>query len=126
MDKKIKILAVDDDSHIRDIIFVYLDSLGYEVDIAVSGEEALELFDENEYDLVITDIKMPGMSGVDLADEIFKRDFEGGIIFMTGFLGEYSEEMVLSLGIDAYLKKPFGMELLGKITNSVLKKKNLV
>lgn len=122
-EEKIKILAVDDDTEVRDIIFVYLDSLGFDVDIADCGEKGLELFDKNDYDLVITDIKMPGISGVELAEEIFKRDFKGGIIFISGYLGEYSEDMVLSLGIDAYLKKPFNMDHLGRIIDSVLKKR---
>ncbi len=124
MDKPIKILIIDDETPVREVVGLALEDIGYEITTADSGIKGLQLAKENEYDLILSDIKMPGMTGVEVAKSLLYSGYKGGIILMTAYPGEYAEESVLSLGIDAYLRKPFKIDELFQVTESVLSKKS--
>jgi len=121
MNKKVKILVIDDDVQVLDVVQLTLDCVGYDVDKTTSGTKALELAKNKQYDLIVSDIKMPEISGVDIIKKLKENNYNTHFILMTGFSGEYSEQSVLALGIDAYLEKPFNIQLLIEIVESVLR-----
>ena len=85
---KAKIMVVDDVDTIARVYARFLERLGYEVRIAFNGQEALDLWDTYEPDLIISDIRMPKMNGFELANAIRKKKPEQKIILMTGYADE--------------------------------------
>ena len=106
---KTHILIVDDNPDIRASINEYLDATGLKSDTAQSSEEALALLEENTYEIVITDIKLPGMSGLDLTD-LIKKTYDIDVIVMTAFSKDYSYEEAISRGASDFVFKPVRME----------------
>ncbi len=123
MEQPMKILVIDDDRPVREVVGLALEDAGYDITTAESGEKGLKLAKDIEFDLVLSDIKMPGMNGVEVAKSLIASNYDGGIILMTAYPGEYSEDSVLSVGINAYLKKPFKIDELLRVTESVLSSK---
>ncbi len=113
-----RILVIDDDPHIRSILSGLLDALGYEVEVAEDGEKGIKLFDEmGDFDLVISDIRMPNMDGNDVARYIRNSDKSGTpLIAMSGFQEELQQEM-----FDAFLSKPFNLRDLSHLIRSFVK-----
>ena len=110
MDSK-KILIVDDDENILDILKGFLTVLNYQVRETKSGLEALKLLRSEPFDLLLTDIVMPDISGVGLIS-IVKREFSHlPVIAMSGF-GEQVMDLVQEARTDYFLEKPFDMEQL--------------
>jgi CheY-like chemotaxis protein len=79
-----KILLVDDNPVVRDMLVDLVGSLGYVADAASGGAEALALFDQNRYDIVLTDLLMPGMSGWDVLAAIRQRNPQMPVVIITG------------------------------------------
>ncbi len=79
-----KILLVDDNTVVRDMLVDLVASLGYSADAAAGGEEALELFARNQYSMVLTDLLMPGMSGWDVLAAVRQRDAHIPVVIITG------------------------------------------
>ena len=79
-----KILLVDDNTVVRDMLVDLVASLGYRADAAASGAEALELFDKGRYGMVLTDLLMPGMSGWDVLAALRQRDPNIPVVIVTG------------------------------------------
>ncbi len=102
-----RILIVDDDMSIRSMVGEVLSDEGYEVTLASSGEEALQAFRSGGYGLVITDVRMGGMSGVEVLKEIKLIDPVVHIIIMTSHASIDSAVAVLKAGAYDYLIKPF-------------------
>ena len=112
-----KVLVVDDEKYICDILNEYLSLQGYEVKIAVSGEEALDKFDEDRFDLVLLDVSLPGMSGMDVLARIKKMDAGTGVIMLSGY-GDFNiVKEALQTGADHYMQKPMELERLNKLIN---------
>lgn len=110
-----KILVVDDEPQIRRMMRATLTSSGYQVDEARSGEEALEKFREFLPDLVLLDLNMPGMGGLEACKSI-RAGSEVPIIILTVRNTEKEKVEALDAGADDYVSKPFGMqELLARI-----------
>jgi len=110
------ILVAEDDTHIREGLNDALESEGYKVMPARNGNDALKLFRQGGYNLVILDIMMPGLNGFDLCREIRKRDSSVPILFLTAKSEEIDKVIGLELGADDYLTKPFGLrELLARV-----------
>jgi two-component system, cell cycle response regulator len=86
-----RILIVDDDTDIRDLMCKYLEMMGYKTFGAASAEDSLELLKEKKIHVVITDILMSGMNGLELTDSI-KKDYDIDVIVMTGYSGDFSYE----------------------------------
>ena len=101
-----RILVVDDEPQIRRIMRAVLVTKGYEVMEAESGENALELIRSERCDLILLDVNLPGISGIDVCKEI-RRSSEIPIVVMSA--GEESRAKALDAGADDYLKKPFGV-----------------
>ena len=110
-----RILVVDDDPQIRRVMRVTLTGHGYEVDDAKTGEDALEKVRGARFDLVLLDMNMPGMSGLEACSLIRERS-EIGIIMLTVRDTEADKVSALDAGADDYVTKPFnGPELLARI-----------
>ncbi len=101
-----KILVVDDDETVRNLLFNILNSLGYSAECARDGEEALKMFANNRYDLILTDLRMPNMNGEELVRHIRERDPEFRIFLMTGYYSEVKDKS-LQTQVNGILKKPF-------------------
>ena len=111
------ILIVDDEEIIRNLLVEHLTDEGFEVTAVPSGEEALNVFRENQDLLVITDIRMGGMSGIELLEKIKKIDQEALVIIITSHAALDSAVAALKVGAYDYIFKPF--EDLEQITNVV-------
>ena len=122
-----KILIVDDE---EDMIWSLQKNLNHEslkADIitASSGEESLNVLDQTPVDLIITDIKMPGISGLDLLVEVKNRFPNTGVIVMTAYPSpEYKSEAMAKGGLH-YIEKPFDINELRKIVKETLKETGL-
>jgi len=116
------ILIVDDEKPIVDIAKKILEMLGYVVDIRTSSLEALELFKEmpDKFDLVITDMTMPQMTGDMLAQELIKIRPDIPVILCTGFSGKIAKEKAKIMGIKAFLMKPLLREEMSRTIRMVL------
>ncbi len=100
------VLVVDDEGAIRYSVSKTLQRIGYQVDEAASGEEALEMIARHEYEVILTDIRMPGLSGVDLLKRIKDISPDGIVILMTGYASLGTAVESLRLGAHDYLIKP--------------------
>ncbi|SDB29323.1 DNA-binding response regulator, OmpR family, contains REC and winged-helix (wHTH) domain [Pseudobutyrivibrio sp. YE44] len=117
---KQKILTVDDNEEIRNIIRILLESEGYEVLEASDGDSALSLIDES-VDLVILDIMMPGKSGLDVC-KIIREKYQMPILFLTAKGTDSDKSLGLLIGGDDYLAKPFSHAELTARVKSLLRR----
>jgi DNA-binding NtrC family response regulator len=120
-----RILFVDDEAALTDMVGQMLERLGYGVVTKTSSLDALEVFktQPDHYDLVITDQTMPHMTGVDLAKEIMRIKPEIPIILCTGFSEVINAEEAKALGIRAFLMKPFATRALAETIRRALEGK---
>jgi excisionase family DNA binding protein len=102
-----RILVVDDEAAIRDLLSKTLALAEYDVDVAPDGRSALERMRLNPYDLLIADLKMPGMDGLAVIREAKRYKADLPVIIITGFSTESSAIEALNLGVAGYLTKPF-------------------
>lgn len=100
------ILVVDDEGAIRYSITKTLQRVGYHVEAAASGEEALEMMQNRAYDVVLTDIRMPGLTGVELLRRIKEQAPDAVVILLTGYASLETAIESLRLGAHDYLVKP--------------------
>jgi len=102
----LKILLVDDDEGVRVSFAALLKKRGYDVETRSSGIDALKILKNSKFDIMLTDLKMPVMSGIELLKEARKIDGDLGVIIMTGYgeIASYLEAM--DLGAVEYLNKP--------------------
>lgn len=115
-----KILVVDDEEGARDLFNTILTDEGYDVSLASGGEEALGLFKNNPFNLVITDIKMPGMDGLQLLQEIRKMGSKTDVIMVTAYGEVESYLKAMSLGSAEYINKPIRIKELKRIVHKIL------
>ena len=104
-----RVLAVDDDPMVREVIGTYLSEDIYSVELAANGKEALEKFCAGEFDLVLTDLAMPGMQGDELAREMKKRKPKVPVLLLTGFGERLTAKGGKPDGVDLVMSKPFTM-----------------
>lgn len=119
-----KILVVEDDNQIQELIVEFLSSQDYIVDTANDGVEGYEKFKSGEYDLVILDVMMPRLDGHSLCKMIRNIDKEVSIIFLTALGDEENEIKGFDLNADDYISKPFSFNILIKRVEAVLRRKN--
>ena len=102
-----RILVVDDEQAVRDLLSKTLTMADYDVDSADDGPSAIEKMRAVEYDLLITDLKMPGMDGLSVIREARKLSADLPVIIITGYSTEASAIEAINLGVSGYLTKPF-------------------
>ncbi len=105
-----KILVVDDDKYSLSGLVRLLEQEGYEASGAISAYEALALLDNQRFDIVLTDIKLPGMGGLSLLEEIKKRDEYLPILVMTAYGSVENAVVAVKKGAEHYLTKPLNLE----------------
>lgn len=120
-----RILVVDDEEEFREVYSIILEDKGYEVNAAVSGEECLSLLKEQKYDLVLTDLKMDGMDGIDLLKNIKSKYSECEVILVTGYGTIESAVIAMKLGAFGYFIKGQDPEILLKEIEKLVKMKKL-
>ncbi|GAA0742376.1 response regulator transcription factor [Clostridium oceanicum] len=114
-----KILIVDDDREIRKVTGIYLENEGYKVLKAENGEEALKIISEKKIDLVLLDIMMPGIDGIETCMKIRETNMMP-IIFLSAKSEDLDKIQGLTSGADDYITKPFNaMELIARIKSQL-------
>jgi CheY-like chemotaxis protein len=121
---KNKILVVDDEELLTRTFVSLLEKKGYEVMVATKGQDAIEMVKEDDFDLVICDIRMPGISGAETVKQIKEiaasRKKEPKIIFISGFADATGEKEARDLHPEAYIEKPFDVgNLLAEIKRAI-------
>ena len=122
---KEKILIVDDEKSIRDFLEIMLKKEGYKVASASSGEEALKLVNQINYDLVISDVRMKGMSGVELLKSIKEINPETVVLMVTAYASVDTAIDAMKAGAYDYIAKPFKIEEVKHIIKNALDRKRL-
>jgi DNA-binding response OmpR family regulator len=121
-----RIIVVDDEGAIRYSVSKTLQRIGYQVDEAQSGEEALEMITKREYEVILTDIRMPGISGVELLKRIKDASPDAIVILMTGYASLGTAVESLRLGAHDYLIKPSSsQDIRQSVTRGVERARNL-
>ena len=116
-----KILVVDDQFGIRSMLFETFRDEQHEVEMAENGAEALRLFISFEPNLILMDMKMPGMNGIETLSRIRALDNQVDVIMMTGYGDIQNMEQTEELGILYYVKKPFDLFELRERVNGILR-----
>ena len=118
------ILIVDDDDAVRDSIDEFLTLMDFKTYTAESAEQALSLLEKSPVEVVITDIMMNGMNGLEMT-QIIKDRFEADVIVITGYTGDYSYEEAIHKGADDFVFKPVRFEELLLRLKRVLREQKL-
>ena len=116
-----RILVVDDEAGIRDLVAPFLRDEGFEVDEAADGEEALARFSQRAHDLIVLDLRLPGIGGLDVLREI-RRTSNVYVIVLTARADETDKLIGLELGADDYVTKPFSPRELVARVRAVLRR----
>ena len=120
----VRVLVVDDDLAVRNTMNEYINSIGYKSEAVACAEEALEIMEKKSFQVVITDIILPAMSGLDLT-RIIKRDKESDVIVMTGYSDNYSYEEAINTGASDFVIKPVRLQELMLRLKRVLNERDL-
>ena len=117
-----RILVVDDEEGIRELVGTYLRNEGFDVEEAADGEQALEMFRNQPFDLLVLDLRLPGLDGYDVLREI-RRDSAVYVIVLTARSEEADKLIGLELGADDYVTKPFSPRELVARVRAVLRRR---
>ncbi len=120
-----KILVVDDEPSLRDVLNIMLKKAGYATATAADGEEAVSQVNKEIYDLVITDLKMPGMGGMDVLKAVKSASPDTVVLVVTAFGSAESAVEAMKLGAYDYLTKPFQIDEVQLIIRNALEKRRL-
>jgi len=120
MNTKLQVLVIDDDAVVGRSFDRVLSEKGYEVSTALSGEEALDTIENTEFDVVFTDIKMPGMDGLEVAERIKARCPWTPVVVITGYGTAENEARASVLGVSGFVHKPLTPEIIESITLKAL------
>jgi CheY-like chemotaxis protein len=116
MNAKLQVLVIDDDAVVGRSFDRVLSEKGYDVSTALSGEEALETMENTAFDVVFTDIKMPGMDGLEVTERIKARCPWTPVVVITGYGTEDNESKASVLGASGFVRKPLTPEMIESIT----------
>jgi two-component system response regulator VicR len=127
MSVKSKILIVDDEPLIRDALAFKLTKDGYEVETAEDGEKAIQKIEAQEYDIIISDVMMPFISGFELVKILKERGTNAPVLMLTSLNSETAVLKAFDLGADDFMTKPFSpnelsMRIKKLLTNNQNKK----
>ncbi len=122
---KTRILVVDDERSMREMLSILLEREGYETVEAKNGQEALQLFESSVFDMVISDIQMPGISGIELLASIKKLAPEVPVLMITAFATAEQAVDAIKLGAFHYFTKPFNNDEIRALVRNALEKGEL-
>jgi CheY-like chemotaxis protein len=117
--KKYRVLVVDDDEMLRVLVVSLLEALSCETESAASAEEALALLQRKAFDVICTDLEMPGMDGLELIHRVRGSSRGTSIVLMTG---RDDDERTRTAGADAFLHKPFSADELRRALGGVFQR----
>ncbi len=122
-----RILVADDEIHIRTLLKITLEMVGYEVDVAADGQEAIECVDKQIPDLLLLDIKMPRLNGWQVCEKLKsdERTKAIPIIMVTAFGQKESRQRSFDLGADEFISKPFETPMLLDTIKKILEKSKI-
>ena len=123
---KVKILIADDDKNLRTVLVNELSAEGFEVAGTDSGEKTVEFLDKEEYDVLLLDLNMPGLSGIDVLKKIKSVEIPTEVIILTGHGTVQTAVEAMKLGAYDFLTKPFKVEELKAIIEKASEKKRLL
>ncbi|MBT8071139.1 MAG: response regulator [Gammaproteobacteria bacterium] len=116
MNAKLQVLVIDDDAVVGRSFDRVLSDKGYEVSTVNSGEEAMDSINEANFDVVFTDIKMPGMDGLEVTERIKARCPWTPVVVITGYGTEENEARASVLGASGFVRKPLTPEMIESVT----------
>ena len=119
-DEKKAVLFVDDDEMALKVGSLMLQKLGYSVLTASEGQAAIEIFKNNTIAIVILDMRMPGMNGYELYQQLKKIKPKAKILLASGYTGVHSEKKLISIGFDGFIQKPFVLKHLSEKIEDIL------
>ncbi len=120
-----KVLIVEDDPDIRNILALFLGEKGFQVKVAESGDRALAMLHEEPMDLILSDVRMPGMSGLDLLRDVKERDPEIQLVLMSAYSSVRDAVQAIQLGAADYVEKPIDFRRLERVMQTVIEKRDL-
>ncbi|MDK0953803.1 response regulator transcription factor [Clostridium perfringens] len=122
-----KVLIVDDEEHIRELIKFNLKKEGYDIEVAVNGTEALKLIREIKFDLILLDLMLPEIDGLEVCKEIRRNEETSDIpvMMITAKGEEFDKVLGLELGADDYITKPFSIRELMARVKALLRRSNV-
>jgi DNA-binding NtrC family response regulator len=123
---KQRLLIVDDEKNIRLTVRYTLEPLGFEVDAAVNGEEALEKLEAQPYDLVLLDLRMPGMEGLQVLRQIARRQPHTPVAIVTAHGTVENAVEAMKLGAIDFIRKPFSPNELRELVTTILERRQLL
>jgi len=125
MKKQDSILIVDDEKIVRESLFHWFEDEGYNLDTAESGEAALKKFNKGKYDLILLDMKMPGMNGLELLTKVKEIDKDCFVILITAYASVPTAIQALKEGAFDYVTKPIDPDELNHLVKNALEQKKL-
>jgi len=120
MKTKAQVLVIDDDAVVGHSFDRVLSEKGYSVHTALSGEEGLEDIEARNYDIVFTDIKMPGIDGIEVAERIRRKCPWTPVVVITGYGTNENEAKASVLGVSGFVRKPLTPEMIESIARKAL------
>ncbi|MFC1683285.1 diguanylate cyclase [Candidatus Zixiibacteriota bacterium] len=124
--EQVRVLVVDDEEIVRSFLVDVLSEEGYQVRAVPSGEEAIVLFERETYDLIITDIKMPGTNGMEVLRSAKTMDPNQNVIVMTGYASTETAVESMKLGAGDYITKPFNLDQIKIVVAKTLERSKLL
>ncbi len=121
-----KVLAIEDDQELADLLEIHLSDLDMELDRAYDGERGLQKALKNHYDLIILDLMLPKMPGLDVCKEIRNQNKSVPILMLTAKSEEVDKVLGLELGADDYMTKPFSIRELVARVKSIIRRMEAV
>ncbi len=118
-----RILIIEDDDEMRSLLKDFAEEAGFEADCAANGFEAFRKIENKAFDLIISDIRMPGLTGLDILPRMRKLQPQAYIILITAFGGEEINRKSIARGADAYLEKPIRFDRLRTLIEEVISSK---
>ncbi len=122
---KARVLAVDDQRYFRELLAGMLEEEGFEAQTASSGDEALHILENAHFDIVLTDLVMPGMDGSELVHRIKQRDSSQDVVVVTGVVDVKTAVEAMKIGATEYLLKPFDRKTLSTALQGILQSRRL-
>lgn len=120
-----KILVVDDDALLRDFLNETLNRTGFKVELVSTGEEALEKIKQEDYDIILSDIRMPNMGGMELLATVKKYLPDAKVVMMTAYGTVQNAVEAMKLGAFEYVMKPFSLDEIELVLSRALEQKHL-
>ncbi len=126
MNAKLQVLVIDDDEVVGRSFDRVLSDKGYEVSTVLSGEEAMETMNESDFDVVFTDIKMPGMDGLEVTQRIKERCPWTPVVVITGYGSDENEARAAVLGASGFVRKPLTPEIIESVTLKAMSESEVI